>query len=164
MKISTLNREQKVAAPLEKIFEFFSEAQNLNRITPPWLNFQVIDQSDWNLKVGSLIHYKLAWHGISLEWITRIEEWRPPAMFADSQLKGPYRFWHHVHSFEACDEGTIIRDTVKYAVPLGALGSLFAGWLVRRDVDRIFDYRAKRISEILTSEQASTFGVQSAGK
>jgi ligand-binding SRPBCC domain-containing protein len=148
MKIGTLQRRQMIQAPLADVFAFFSEAGNLDRITPPWLHFKVIDKTDHELKAGTLIHYKLAWHGMPMGWTTLIEEWSPPARFVDVQLKGPYRLWRHTHSFEACDGGTMIKDTVEYAVPFGVLGNLFAGWMVRRDVERIFDYRTAQIAEI----------------
>ena len=148
MKVSTFHREQRIPAPLLEVFSFFSEARNPDRITPPWLHFKVLNQTDRELKTGTLIHYELAWHGIPMRWTTRIEEWRPPMRFVDIQLKGPYRLWRHTHSFEACDGGTLIKDTVQYAVPAGVLGALFARWLVRRDVERIFEYRAKQIGAI----------------
>jgi hypothetical protein len=147
-KVRTLHREQKVPASLPEVFAFFSEARNLDRLTPPWLHFKVLSQTDRELKAGTLIHYELAWHGIPMRWTTRIEEWRPPTRFVDIQLKGPYGLWHHTHSFEACDGGTLIKDAVQYAVPFGALGDFFAGWMVGRDVRRIFDYRVRQMSEI----------------
>jgi len=162
MKVRTFHREQRIPAPLLEVFSFFSEARNLDRITPPWLHFKVLNQTDRELKAGTLIDYELAWHGIPVRWTTLIEEWCPPIKFVDVQLKGPYRLWRHTHSFEACDGGTLIRDTVQYAVPAGVLGDLFAGWLVRRDVERIFDYRAKQIPAMFDIWNTSTprLGVQ----
>jgi hypothetical protein len=147
-----LHREQWVPASLPEVFSFFSEARNLDRITPPWLHFKLLGQTDPRLRAGTLINYKLAWYGIPLNWTTRIEEWCPPTRFIDIQLKGPYRFWRHTHAFEPRDGGTLIKDTVHYAVPMGALGYLCAGWLVRRDVTRIFDYRAKQIPSMFNEE------------
>jgi len=145
MRFKTLHRVQSVPAPLAEVFFFFCDARNLDRITPPWLRFKVLGQTDCEPKAGTLIHYQLAWHGIPLRWISRIEEWRPPELFVDVQVKGPYALWHHTHSFEACEGGTLIGDAVRYAVPMGALGDFLGGWLVRRDVERIFDYRAEQI-------------------
>ncbi len=144
-----LQREQWIAAPLAEVFEFFSEARNLDRITPPWLHFQILRAPE-EIVAGALIHYRLAWHGIPMTWTTRIEEWSPPMKFVDLQLKGPYRLWHHTHSFEEHEGGTLMRDTLRYAVPLGWVGALFAGWKVRQDVERIFDYRGEQIAAIFT--------------
>jgi ligand-binding SRPBCC domain-containing protein len=152
MRIRTFHREQWIAKPLADVFSFFCEARNLDRITPPWLNFRVLRQTRHELRVGTLIHYRLAWHGIPIDWTSRIEEWRPPYRFADLQLRGPYRLWHHTHIFEPLDRGTLMKDMVHYSVPLGVLGDLCAGWLVRRDVERIFDYRAWKIAAMFREQ------------
>ena len=152
MKINTTHRQQSIPAPLERVFSFFCEARNLGRITPPELRFKLLGQSHLQLRAGTLIDYELAWHGILIRWRSRIEEWRPPTRFIDVQLNGPYRFWRHTHSFEARDGGTLMRDTVEFAVPFGALGDSCVGWLVQRDVDRTFDYRAQQISLLFPAE------------
>ncbi len=146
--ISAIHREQRVQASLPAVYSFFSDAGNLDKITPPWLHFKVLGQSEPVLSTGTLIHYRLAWHGIPMNWTSRIEEWCPPTRFVDVQLKGAYRSWHHTHTFEACDGGTLISDSVHYEVPMGAAGNFLAGWMVRRDVERIFDYRTAQISSI----------------
>ena len=155
MKTHIILRQQSVSAPLGKVFSFFCEARNLGRITPPQLCFKLLGQSHVQLQAGTLIDYNLAWHGLPMRWTSRIEEWRPPTLFIDVQLKGPYRFWRHTHSFEARDGGTLMRDTVEFAVPFGAWGDLCVGWLVRRDVDRIFDYRARQISLLFPAERVA---------
>ena len=155
MRVRTLHREQWIPASLDEVFAFFSHAANLDRITPPWLHFNILGQTDRELKVGTLINYKLAWHGFPLVWTSRIEEWRPPTLFVDVQVKGPYRLWHHTHSFEAHDGGTSIRDAVRYAVPMGGLGAFCAEWLVRRDVEQIFNYRAQQISMLFAAERVT---------
>jgi hypothetical protein len=153
MRVRTLHREQKIPAALPEVFAFFCEARNLGRLTPPRMHFKLLAQADSELKTGALINYQLAWNGLPIRWTTRIEEWRPPTLFIDVQLKGPYRLWRHTHSFEAQEGSTLMRDTVEYALPMGALADIFAGWLVRRDVERIFDYRARQISAIFKIEQ-----------
>ncbi len=155
MKVRTLLREQWVPAPLPEAFTFFAEARNLDRITPPWLHFSILKQTDRALKAGTLIYYKLAWHGLPLAWTSRIEKWRLPNLFVDVQVKGPYCLWHHTHTFEARDGGTLIRDTVRYAVSMGALGDSCAGRLVNRDVERIFDYRTEQISLLFRAEDVA---------
>jgi hypothetical protein len=128
MKVRVLHREQMIPVLLPEVFSFFSEARNLDRITPPWLHFQVLDQTDREIRAGTLIHYRLARHGLPISWTTLIEEWCPPTKFVDVQLKGPYSLWRHTHSFEACDSGTLIRDTlqeVKPGVRIGWTGKTF---------------------------------------
>jgi ligand-binding SRPBCC domain-containing protein len=158
MRIRTLHREQWIAKPLAEVFGFFCEARNLDLITPPWLHFRVLKQTGYELRAGTLIHYRLAWHRLPLDWTSRIEEWRPPHRFVDLQLKGPYRLWHHTHSFVPFEGGTLISDTVRYAVPLGTLGDFFAGSLVQRDVERIFDYRTRTIAAIFHQQTVGIHG------
>ena len=149
-KEQSLHREMRIHAPLTEVFAFFSEAANLDRITPPWLHFRILHAPE-KIESGLLIHYQLAWHGIPMRWTTRIEEWQPPHQFIDSQLRGPYRLWHHTHTFEERDGGTLMYDVLRYAIPLGAVGDFFAGWWVRADVERIFDFRAEQIRTIFFS-------------
>lgn len=158
MRIQTLHREQWIGRPLAEVFSFFSEARNLDRITPPWLHFRVLRQRGRELRPGTLIDYKLVWHGLPMDWTSRIDEWKPPFRFVDVQLKGPYRLWHHTHNFEALDGGTLISDTVRYSVPYGLLGEFLAGWLVRRDVEGIFDYRATAITTFFSAQPVPAGG------
>ena len=143
--VYTIHRRQWIFGPLEKVFSFFCEARNLDRITPPQLRFKLLGQSHLELRAGTSIDSELAWHGLTLRWTSRIDEWRPLTLFIDVQLKCPYRFWRHTHSFEADDGATLMRDTVEFAVPFGGWGDLCVGWLVERDVGRIFDYRAQQV-------------------
>jgi ligand-binding SRPBCC domain-containing protein len=135
-------------APLSKVFDFFSSVHNLERITPPWLNFQVLTPADQKIEAGSLIDYRLRIHGVSVKWRTLIESWDPGRSFVDTQLRGPYKKWHHTHRFEELQGGVLIEDRVLYRVPFFFVGEAFGGAWVRRDVERIFQYRKKIIREI----------------
>ncbi len=140
MRVHRLEREQLLGAPVDEVFAFFADAVNLERITPPLLRFRVVTPQPIEMRPGALIQYRLRLHGLALDWLTRIDDWEPGVRFVDSQLAGPYRLWHHTHEFEARDGGTLMRDTVRYALPLWPLGEL-ARPLVRRDLAQIFDYR-----------------------
>jgi ligand-binding SRPBCC domain-containing protein len=141
MRVHVLEREQLVPAPLGEVFAFFAQARNLERITPPWLRFTVLTPEPIELGAGTRIAYRLRLHGVSLRWLTRIEEWESGRSFVDRQVRGPYRLWEHRHEFSALDGATVVRDRVRYALPLGPLGSLAHAAFVRRDLERIFDFR-----------------------
>ena len=129
-----------------EVFAFFGEARNLQAITPEFLNFEVLTPAPIVMRAGTLIDYKLRVRGIPLRWRTLISSWEPPHRFMDEQLRGPYRQWIHEHTFEERDGGTLARDVVRYSVFGGALvDRLF----VRRDVEKIFAYREKRLKELL---------------
>jgi len=141
-----LRREQRLPGTPDEVFPFFADAGNLEAITPPWLGFRVVTPRPIEMREGALIEYRLRLHGLSISWLTRIEEWVPSERFVDVQLSGPYRLWHHTHEFRPHpDGGTLMTDTVRYALPLGPLGSLAHRVLVRRDLERIFDFRAEAV-------------------
>lgn len=150
MKEYVLRREQVLDAALEETFAFFSRAENLEAITPPWLSFRITTPSPIAMHAGTLIQYRLRLRGLPVNWLTRIEEWEPPHHFVDRQLRGPYGLWHHTHSFAELDDGrTRMVDVVRYGHRLGPLGTLAHRLFVRRDLERIFDYRSRRIAELL---------------
>lgn len=133
----------------DEVFSFFAEPRNLETITPPWLKFEVLTSELSPMRAGLLIDYRIRVHGIPIRWRTEIAEWHPPHRFVDIQLRGPYTLWHHTHSFEERDGGTLCVDTVRYRPRGGAL----TNWLfVRRDVERIFDFRRQRLVQILGTE------------
>jgi ligand-binding SRPBCC domain-containing protein len=150
VKTHLLARSQHVPAPPVDVFEFFSDARNLEAITPPWLRFSVLTPGPIEMRPGALIEYRLALHRVPVRWLTRIEEWDPGRSFVDMQVRGPYRLWHHTHTFAARDGGTLVGDRVHYALPLGPLGTLAHAAFVRRDLERIFAHRHAVIAQRFT--------------
>jgi len=150
MKVHRLEREQFLSHPVEKVFAFFTDAYNLERITPPQLRFRVLTPGPIELRAGSLIEYRLHLHGLPLDWLTQIEQWELDVGFVDNQLAGPYRLWHHTHSFEARDGGTFMRDLVRYALPAWPLGELGRA-LVSHELATIFDFRREAVEGLLAS-------------
>lgn len=148
MTTHLLKREQWLATPLEEVFAFFSDASNLEVLTPPWLRFRVVTPTPIKMRSGALIEYRIEWRVVPIRWITEIVEWSPPYRFVDVQVRGPYKLWHHTHSFSAVDGGTLMSDIVRYALPLGPIGALAHKLAVRRDVERVFDYRAEQIAAL----------------
>jgi hypothetical protein len=84
-----------------------------------------------------------------LRWTSRIEDWEPGCGFVDRQLRGPYGLWHHRHTFAEAGQGTVVCDEVDYALPFGALGDLAHPLFVRRDLERIFNYRHEAVPRLL---------------
>jgi ligand-binding SRPBCC domain-containing protein len=144
--VHTLERTQVVPVAPAETFEFFADAFNLEVITPPWLHFRVVTPGPIAMKAGTLIEYRLRLHGMPIRWLTRIEAWEPGRRFEDRQLRGPYGLWRHSHSFAPHHHGTSMRDVVRYAMPLGPLGRLAHWALVRRDLERIFDFRREAVA------------------
>jgi ligand-binding SRPBCC domain-containing protein len=145
-----LERQQLVERPPAEVFDFFSRARNLEAITPAWLSFAVLTPEPIAMGAGTLIEYRLTLHRLPVRWLTRIEAWEPGRLFVDRQVRGPYRVWHHRHEFEPHPRGTIVRDRVNYALPLGVLGAAAHLAFVRRDLARIFDFRQTAVAQALS--------------
>ena len=145
MHVHVLDRSQVLPGTPEDVFPFFADARNLEAITPPFLSFAVVTPEPIEMRVGTLIQYRLRLHGVPISWLTSIQAWDPPHRFIDTQVTGPYGLWHHTHTFEPHPDGTLMRDVVRYAIPFGPLGELAHRLFVARDVERIFDFRRQEL-------------------
>lgn len=145
-----LVRSQFIPRPRAAVFAFFSDAANLERITPATLRFRIVTPGPIVMRVGALVDYELRLYGVPLRWTTRIETFEPGVAFTDVQLSGPYRFWHHRHAFfDAEGGGTTMTDTIDYELPFGPLGALAHVLFVKRSLARIFDFRARAVGEAM---------------
>ena len=145
MKTFLFETRRTLEQPLAEVFEFFSNAHNLVRITPPWLHLNVLTPAPIKMFTGTLIDYKLKLHGIPIRWQTEITEWNPPHAFVDVQRRGPYRLWRHTHIFTETAEGVVVEDSVEYAVWGNRLIDKF---FVRPDIEKIFAYRSAQLEKI----------------
>lgn len=143
-----LSTAQFIPQPLPDVFAFFTKPENLERITPPLLNFHIKKSSSEAVAEGTRIEYRLKVRGVPLHWETLIRDWQTEKRFVDTQEKGPYSVWHHKHEFFPVPGGTLMTDEVKYRLPFGLLGDTLAAPLVKKDVQQIFNYRRKVIGEI----------------
>lgn len=142
-----LEREQIIKRPRQEVFDFFADAGNLERITPKNLNFHIITPQPIEIKKGALIDYQLKLYGFPITWKTEITQWNPPFDFVDTALKSPYKQWIHLHTFEEKNGETIMKDLVRYRLPFEPFGDL-GHFIVKQELEHIFDYRYKIIEEI----------------
>jgi ligand-binding SRPBCC domain-containing protein len=148
-KVHLLERSQRVELTPAQAFAFYSDALNLEPLTPPWLHFQVTTPMPLTMEAETRLDYTLRLHGVPIRWQTRILSWDPPHGFVDVQAKGPYSLWEHTHEFEPVGDGaTVIHDRVRYAIPFGPLGALAHRLFVRRDLERIFDFRHDAVARL----------------
>jgi ligand-binding SRPBCC domain-containing protein len=127
--------------PLDDVFAFFSDAANLEALTPPSLQFRILTPQPVAMRQGTLIDYRIRIHGIPIAWQSEISVWEPPHRFVDVQRRGPYRRWEHTHGFAAVNGGTRVTDSVDFEVPF----AFVAGRFVRREVEKIFAFRRKTL-------------------
>ncbi|MFG0327240.1 MAG: SRPBCC family protein [Phycisphaerales bacterium JB037] len=155
-----LRCEQILATPVDELFPFFADARNLQAITPDFLDFRVVTEGDIEMKPGTIIDYRLRVRLLPIRWRTEITVWEPNRRFVDVQRRGPYRLWHHEHTFEPRPDGsTRCLDVVHYA-HLG--GPIVEKLFVRPDIEKIFDFRrrklAERFGEVARPDAAPTTG------
>jgi ligand-binding SRPBCC domain-containing protein len=151
-----LARTQLIQRPLPEVFAFFSDAANLDALTPPFLHFRVLTPLPIEISSGTQLDYQLSLFGVPLRWRTRITDWKPLERFVDEQESGPYALWRHTHEFEAHGASTLMRDVVDYSEPMGPLGALAHHLFVRRILDRIFDFRRDAMEQLLGGAHAKS--------
>ena len=156
MKIHTLYKMQIVNRPLAEVFSFFQNPENLALITPPWLGFSILTPLPVVMKEGAVFEYSVRVMGLRTRWASLICDYQPPGTFVDEQLKGPYRYWRHTHTFAEVEGGTRITDEIRYAMPFGILGEIVQRLMVKRQLETIFAYRAQVIAEMF--EEQEVFG------
>ena len=149
MSLHTLHREQIILAPRQQIWEYFCDPCNLNEMTPPDMNFEIITQNLPRMYAGQLIEYRVEFiRGLRSRWLTEIAHVREQEYFVDEQRSGPYQFWYHEHTFQIVPGGTFMIDNVTYSIGFGALGDVLnAVWIGAR-LKSIFDFRVQMIKQI----------------
>jgi ligand-binding SRPBCC domain-containing protein len=143
-----LQQTQVVPGSLPAVFAFFKRPANLERLTPPWLNFRILSSSDAEVRQGTRIRYRLRLNGIPLTWESLISRYEEGVLFVDEQIRGPYRRWVHLHGFREVPGGVEVSDRVEYALPFGPLGDLVHALVVRRQLNAIFAFRRRAMEEM----------------
>lgn len=148
MSQSVFVSEQFLPYSAERVFDFFKKPENLDQVTPPNLGFKILTPSPISMEKGTVIDYTIRLYGIPMKWKTVITDYDPPYSFTDTQVKGPYKTWIHTHRFTPKDGGTLMTDDVQYEVPFGFLGDVVKTLFVKREVEKIFDYRKQVIAGV----------------
>ena len=150
----TLTSKMLVKADLQSAWDFISLPENLSKITPPAMDFRITFRSSLDggkMYPGQIIAYKVKPLPLfNASWVTEITQVQEKKFFIDEQRFGPYRFWHHQHIIKEVPGGVEMTDIVSYKLPLGFIGRWFGGWMVRRQLKAIFDYRTIQLEKIFS--------------
>lgn len=147
--------EQFLPTDINRAWDFFSTARNLSLITPADLDFKIVTKlDDKEIYAGMVIDYtvKPLW-GIPVRWKTEIGNVQKPLYFTDRQLKGPYKIWVHAHTFIEERNGTVMKDEVKYQLPFGVIGQIVHSLLVKKRIEKIFEYRRSMLHKIFVKNE-----------
>ena len=147
-----IEREQEINTTIENAWDFIKTPGNLNRITPPELQFVIVSDVPDSMFNGLMIEYiiKIPFFG-KRKWVAEIKHIREPFSFVDEQRAGPYKLWYHYHELVKLEKGILVIDKVYYEVPYGVLGKLLHFFIIKKILQRIFDYRAKKFSELFST-------------
>ena len=154
MKIYELNKTQFINQPIDVVFNFFSKPENLALITPSKLAFKILTPTPITINKGTLIDYTIRLMRFPVHWRTLITKYNPPYKFVDEQIKGPYLFWHHTHTFKAVNGGSEIKDKVRYSIPMGYLGQFIHKIWIKKDLEKIFEYRKAVIDKLFNQSDS----------
>jgi len=147
--LQRLKRTQYLNADMKTCWNFFSDPNKLAEITPEWLGFRVISDLPEEMYSGLIIEYKITpLPFVKTSWVTEITHVLKPFFFVDEQRLGPYRFWHHKHFFEESGDGVIMTDEVHYSLPFGIIGNILNRFVVRKKLDKIFNYRFEVLKKL----------------
>lgn len=149
MKIYKLEYELFLPASASECWNFFSDPRNLQKITPPEMDFEIKSDLNSGMHAGQIIIYRIKlFAGIKISWVTEITHVSENKFFVDEQRFGPYKFWHHQHHFSPVPNGMLAKDIVHYSIPFGILGRLVNKIIIVRKLKRIFEYRAEVLKSI----------------
>ena len=149
--------------PLERVFAFFSNPNNLPGLMPKWMLARVDSSSLTSHKIsgvgGEIVFSFRMVPGLPLRrrWVAKVVEFEPLHHFCDEQVEGPFKSWRHCHYFTSEDwdgrAGTRIVDEIKYSVGYGTVGRIVDRILIRPQLKANFDPRQEAIQRVLTGSK-----------
>lgn len=141
MKTETFIRRSRISATAEDVYAWHASPGALERLTPPWERVKVLENTG-GIERGARVVLQVGRWPLRSRWVAEHQDFQRGRYFSDVQVSGPFAYWKHVHSFEPDGPAaSFLEDRVEYALPLGALGRWFAGWYVRRKLEKLFEYR-----------------------
>jgi len=149
MKIYRFKKSQLLPITINEAWDFLSDPNNLKKITPDYMGFNILEKEDTKMYAGQIIQYIVTpILGIPTKWVTEITHVKDKSYFVDEQRFGPYSLWHHKHFIKEVDGGIEMLDIIDYKIPLGFIGRLANPILIKPKLNEIFNYRKKKLVEL----------------
>jgi ligand-binding SRPBCC domain-containing protein len=171
----TYHSEQWLPYPVDQVFAFFANPENLPRLMPAWQKARIEEvaftapsprpdssRSIRSIAAGQGTRITLSFRPfpyspIRLPWEAEIDEFVWNSHFADLQLRGPFAWWRHRHTVVSetrinegfATPGTLLHDEIEYEPPLGTLGELANNLFISRQINNTFIYRKLRTTALL---------------
>jgi ligand-binding SRPBCC domain-containing protein len=146
-------KTQEINSSIEEVWSFISNPENLKKITPEYMGFDIVSESiPSKMYEGMIIEYRVSpLFGLKTTWVTEITNYKKNKYFVDEQRIGPYKIWHHQHILEPTENGVMMTDIISYQPAYGILGKLANAIIIKKKLKEIFDYRTVVIREIFNS-------------
>jgi len=144
----TLHRETHVDAPRERVFDLARHVEAHVATMPD----ERAEGATGLLERGNQVTFHQRQFGVPFSLTAQVTELDRPRRFADEQVAGVFGSLVHDHNFEERDGGTVMRDTVRFALPLGLLGRLGEP-VARRRLQHLIDYHAEALKELAEGDQ-----------
>jgi ligand-binding SRPBCC domain-containing protein len=141
-------KKLKIAAPADLVFRWHESVDAFEKLIPPWEQVRVVERSAPGIKNGTRVTLETRVGPFKRRWVALHTEYEAGKMFRDEQVSGPFQVWVHTHVIEAISSDCcLLTDDIRYRLPLGFFGQMLAGWLVRRKLAKLFDYRHRVTKE-----------------
>ena len=152
--IYRLYNQQFLPISKESAWWFFSTPQNLQKITPEELDFRMTSPDEGKVYLGQIITYSIRLNKVfKMNWVTEITGMIDENSFVDEHRFGPYKMWHHRHTFEEVDGGVLMTDVVHFKIPFSLIAPLAYRFFIKQKLKRIFNYRTEKLDELISSNQ-----------
>ena len=154
MKLFQLHTKQNLPISVDEAWEFLSDPKNLKTITPDYMGFEILSDTNREMYPGQIIEYIVTpLLGIKTKWVTEITHVVDKQYFVDEQRFGPYALWHHKHFIKPIENGVEMEDIIHYKLPLGILGKAIQPWVVKPKLEEIFAYRKQKLTQLFGAYQ-----------
>lgn len=150
-RFNIFTRSVDINCPVDKLFNFHLDTNNVIKISPPFLKVRVRHISDLPLKEKSQITIEIGRFGMYIPWKVEIEKISFPTQIVDLQISGPFNYWKHEHNFLLKGELITMTDKIVFILPFGIIGKIFLPFILLNLIF-MFRYRHKKTKQLMEND------------